>query len=84
MIFPNATFEEWIQKYPSLLKLEEEEDELSICPECQNKVIPDQPYIEKNYVGLISFNCHFCKTNFKTDFSICISSPIINELGELV
>lgn len=65
MIFPDITTEEWCKRHPPLVV------QRTNCLRCKNVVLTSIPFIEKDWVGLLSPPCTNCgeKVDFSTQYS---------------
>lgn len=64
MIYPDISLKEWRLKYPAL------EIVKTKCHKCRKSMITNKPFIEKDWIGLVSSDCS-CGTK-------AISVSIIN------
>lgn len=73
MIFPDVKLEDWLEKYPTLRDIKDT-CEINFCVHCNEQIIPDRPFIKKDYVGLYSDTCPHCGKEYHVQVSITNSN----------
>jgi len=78
MIFPDVSLKEWLTKYDEL------EIEKGACNNCGKEMPTIKPFIEKDYVGLVSKNCLCDKNTNQAMTLIPISKKEIDYWNEFL
>lgn len=83
MIFPDITFEKWIEKYPELAD-STVDSKINLCVHCKNTITPKIPFIKKGYVGLMSNECHHCQYKSWSYISITTSKKEYDSWSSII